>query len=434
MLFSCQNLVACQSSWQVLCFRHGTNSFHEVMKLFVRYSLCFVTTVFIAGLIIHNQYYKAKELENNSGKTQTIGRYVHPFNSSIQGIKEFRFSEHAFKLFKRLTYELEAGVTVNNISITSYTRHLKPVTAVSSNHFIELMGRIDIMAKFMPTNVSVVVYDLGLNEYEIKTLRNMAFVDYRIFDFSVYPDFIRHLGNYAWKPLIFQKMLSEYGGVLWMDSSIIFHESYEKIVRYMVEKKSSFLYYFRRAGHTIVSGTEPRMLEFLPMRGAKQMTNRMPQAGGILAFNTELVRRDIMKWVLACSLLEQCISPSGSTQGCGDNFPPDRFGGCHLFDQSLFSIIVSNAHASQEEKYTLPEEMLGFAYPWRIRSDNLLLCSEFVTVYIIWAVIITLIISLRCKYECLIGVKYLSEFLSRKFLTLCMILALTVGLILIFVQ
>ena len=82
---------------------------------------------------------------------------------------------------------------MSDISVASYTQNLKPVTAVSSNHFVELMARIDVMAKFMPANVTIVIYDLGLSESEVKTLKNMTIVDYRIFDFSAYPVFVRRL-------------------------------------------------------------------------------------------------------------------------------------------------------------------------------------------------------------------------------------------------
>ena len=92
-----------------------------------------------------------------------------------------------------------------------------------------------------------------------------------------------------------------------MDSSIIFQESYEKIVRYMVEKNSSFLYYIERAGDTTISGSDPRIFEFFPMRGIEQKTARIPQAGAMLTYNTPMVRQDIMKWVLACCLFEDCI-------------------------------------------------------------------------------------------------------------------------------
>ena len=91
--------------------------------------------------------------------SKTIGRYEHPFNSSIKGQKEFRVDENTLDLFKRLSYELEAGTTVNAISEASYMSHLQPVTAISSNHFIELMARIDVMEKFLPQNIKIIVMD-----------------------------------------------------------------------------------------------------------------------------------------------------------------------------------------------------------------------------------------------------------------------------------
>lgn len=401
-----------------------------VMKLIARYSACFAITVFIIGITVHNQHFKARRRDLND-VTRTIGRYVHPFNSTIQGVKEFWFAEHTYKLFKRLNNELEAGETVSDISVASYTKYLKPVTAVSSNHFVELMARIDVMAKFMPANVPIVIYDLGLSESEVKTIKNMSFVDYRIFDFSSYPVFVRRLKTYAWKPLIIQKILAEFGGALWMDSSIIFQESYEKIVRYMVDKNSSFLYYIKRAGDTIISGSDHRIFEFFPMRGIEQKTARIPQAGAILTYNTAMVRQDVMKWVLACCLFEDCIDPLFVSTKCPDKYPLDRFSGCHLFDQSIFAIIVSNAYDSREEMYTLPEEMLAFAYPWRVRNDNMFLSKEFVIVYIVLAVAIALIMLLKWRHECFLYVKYFDELLRAKCLVLYLTLALVVAFVII---
>ena len=371
------------------------------MKVLERYSTFFVVLLFIIGATVYKEYLQAKRSQNTIHMSKTIGRYEHPFNSSIKGQKEFRVAENTLELFKRLSYELEAGATVNAISEASYMKHLQPVTAISSNHFIELMARIDVMEKFLPENIKIIVYDLGLKRHEVEQLRNIPNVAYRVFDFSVFPTFVLNLHNYSWKPLIIQRVLSEFGGVLWMDTSVVFQDSYDKIVQYMVEKNSSFLYYFKRAGHTILSGTDPRMLEFLPMKGTSEMSKYMPQAGAILIYNTRLVRDNIMKWVLACSLIEHCIAPSGPARHC-DNFPPDKFGGCHLYDQSLFAITVSNAYESHEEKYTLPEEMSGFAYPWRVRNDNILLSKEFVIVYIVWAVIVILIRSIIWKLKCFV--------------------------------
>ena len=45
---------------------------------------------------------------------------------------------------------------------------------------------------------------------------------YRKFDLNAYPEHVRDLQNYAWKPLIIQGMLSEFDGKMWFDSSVKF--------------------------------------------------------------------------------------------------------------------------------------------------------------------------------------------------------------------
>ena len=120
------------------------------MKLSERYSTFLVVLLFIMGAAIYKEYLQAKRSQNTVHMSKTIGRYEHPFNSSIKGQKELRVDENTLELFKRLSYEPEAGATVNAISEASYMRHLKPVTAISSNHFIELMARIDVMENFCP--------------------------------------------------------------------------------------------------------------------------------------------------------------------------------------------------------------------------------------------------------------------------------------------
>ena len=207
------------------------------------------------------------------------------------------------------------------------------------------------------------VYDLGLTQRQVKTLRNLDFVDYRKFDFFLYSAFVRNLKKYAWKTLVIQKTLSEFGGALWLDASVVFQETYDKVVHNMVENNSSFLFYIGPAGHSIVSATEPRMFRYLPMKNA-HLTKGIPAATGMLVFNTKFVRSTIMKWAIACSLLEDCIAPPASHLYCGYKFPVDKFGGCHRYDQSMFAIVVSNVYDSQTERYSLRNDTPTFAY-WK---------------------------------------------------------------------
>ena len=97
-----------------------------------------------------------------------------------------------------------------------------PVTGASSNHFEEFRQHISTFAKLFP-GIRVIFYDLGLTRSQVTfILKNLPFVQYRKFDFNEYPPHVSNLVNYAWKPLIFQKILGEFDGAMWFDSSIKF--------------------------------------------------------------------------------------------------------------------------------------------------------------------------------------------------------------------
>ena len=83
----------------------------------------------------------------------------------------------------------------------SYFDVVVPVSAASSNHFGELMRVVDHFPKHLP-GVKLVCYDIGLSEPEIDTLKKLAHVIYRKFEFEKYPPHIKNLVNYAWKLLL----------------------------------------------------------------------------------------------------------------------------------------------------------------------------------------------------------------------------------------
>ena len=115
--------------------------------------------------------------------------------------------------------------------------------------------------------------------------------------------------------------------------------------------------------HSIAWATHPQMLQYLPMADLEAMTYEMNQGGGIIIFNTPQVLRDIFRWVLVCSLHEECITPKGSKRFCDFKFPKDDFGGCHRYDQAMMSIIVANANNYNQERYRLNEN----EYPCEIQ-------------------------------------------------------------------
>jgi hypothetical protein len=55
--------------------------------------------------------------------------------------------------------------------------------------------------------------------------KNSCHIEYRVFNFSRYPDSVRNMKNYRWKLLLFAELMQEFDAVWWGDSSIRWHHS-----------------------------------------------------------------------------------------------------------------------------------------------------------------------------------------------------------------
>ncbi|XP_031558091.1 uncharacterized protein LOC116294599 [Actinia tenebrosa] len=284
-----------------------------------------------------------------------LQQYVHPHNSSVKGI-EFNLSLHIYSLAMQLMAQLESGKKVEKLTMDSLIEAMAPVTAISSNHFHELIAHLGDFHRFVP-NKKLVVYDLGLTQNEVSSLKGIDYVEYRKLNVSVYPEHVRNLHSYAFKPLVIQQVLAERGGVLWMDSSVKIRMPYTKLLEQMVNSSSGFLYYLHPNRHNILSATQPRMFEYLPMNNLHEMKFNQPQATGFITFNTPEIRKFIFKWAILCSLVQDCIIPKGSTIYCGSKFPEKPASGCHRYDQSMFSILVRNEFGSETKRYIIGEKL-----------------------------------------------------------------------------
>nr|XP_054775412.1 uncharacterized protein LOC129283810 [Lytechinus pictus] len=77
----------------------------------------------------------------------------------------------------------------------------KVVTAISENHFEEVKPWIGSIQEFMPGQ-EIILYNLGLSKTSLEKVRVLCDVQVREFPFSSYPNHVRDLHTYAWKPII----------------------------------------------------------------------------------------------------------------------------------------------------------------------------------------------------------------------------------------
>ena len=319
----------------------------------------YLPTHFSALLTISKTESKASttstsQVKKTDERLQINRHYVARFNSTLIG-KEFKFDNVTLAIVKNVlqnqTFKRKPVESVD--ATTPFFDIVVPVTGCSSNHFGEFKRHIGEFTKHYP-GVKIYFYDLGLSNSEVDEIKMMPFMVYRKFDFEAYPAHVRNLLNYAWKVLIIQQMLSEFDGTMWFDSSIKFLENQQNHTHGLMEQLArhniGVMFYVHSAFHSIIAGTHPGMMEYLPMEKTAAL-KKMLQANAVIYINKDEVQRYILKWLVICALKLDCIAPPGSKQSCGFHFPRDRFGGCHRYDQSLQNILVSNVYNSEKEKY-----------------------------------------------------------------------------------
>lgn len=161
-------------------------------------------------------------------------------------------------------------------------------------------------------------------------------------------------------------MLQEYQAITWFDTSMSFSaasETFKRVVReFIINRASSVLMYVHETGHTTAWATHATMWGYFPSNMAKfgpAVKNLMSQANGVILYNTEDFKKNVLRWALLCVLTEDCIAPMQvngirSNKYCPKEVDTQKLGYiCHRFDQSLFSLLIHNYYFYDKSKYQI---------------------------------------------------------------------------------
>ncbi|XP_054750608.2 uncharacterized protein LOC129256425 [Lytechinus pictus] len=235
------------------------------------------------------------------------------------------------------TLNLPIDLEEHTPSIDELYQRIAIVSAFSQNHYLEALSFIASAQKYMPDK-KIIIYDLGIKESVIPKVKKLCNVELRSFPWQSYPDHVKNLHNYAWKPIIIDITLREFGAIFWGDASIRFKTSLKDLIPastrhhgYMshwhsfdpkTNTKVRHQYYF----------THPDMYASLDVDRRKYYASRneaaYPAANRQLYINGSVIQRAVVQPMLRCSLKLHCIAPEGSKIGE------------HRYDASLLAILV----------------------------------------------------------------------------------------------
>ena len=218
------------------------------------------------------------------------------------------------------------------------------MTGISSNHFKESRDMIASVQKFLP-NTKLIVYDLGLNDNQRKTMLTYCNVELRTFHFELYPPHVKELFKYAWKPIMHRDVAEEYEVILYGDASMRLKGNFKDTVLPLLQMfpyvpGNVFLHC------SIISMTHEGMLNYLNVsrQEVADVLIHTIQATLHTVWATQQIKEKLIKYWVDCALHPECIAPPGAgIFGCNMSMVktnPGKYVGCHRFDQSALNVIL----------------------------------------------------------------------------------------------
>jgi hypothetical protein len=203
------------------------------------------------------------------------------------------------------------------------------ITGASSNHYKSLIQFIGTIVKNIKEE-HVIIYDLGLSEEEVATIKEICNINnfiFKKFKYNKYPSFFNidiEAGQYAWKPTIIKNVSDKYEGIiLWLDAGSMLKNNLADMIKFVNE---NYIYTPVSQG-VITKWTHQKTLEYLNVDN--KYFNRRNVSGGIIAFDNRIdwIKELIGKWQ-KYSTIKEYIAPKGS----------DRSN--HRQDQSILTILI----------------------------------------------------------------------------------------------
>ncbi|XP_014669642.1 PREDICTED: uncharacterized protein LOC106810720 [Priapulus caudatus] len=221
------------------------------------------------------------------------------------------------------------------------------VTAYDRSHFTEGKGIVKMFhERLAPLNYTLAFYDMGLTDDQAALMKKHCRCLYRRFHYENYPDHVRELHNYAFKPAVIQEALQEFGYVFWMDASWRFKwgttkATVDALFRHTIEGSGIAVW---RNRWKMACFVHPAMYDFFRAKADDFVGLRSPAGGSVLVHNNRWTYNAVFLPWLVCALHRDCISPPGAKLG-GCNLKNENTANycCHRYDQSALGIVLNNA-------------------------------------------------------------------------------------------
>lgn len=276
------------------------------------------------------------------------------------------------KLLTLLGFQTESLSTTRGFSTTrlfnvTNKQNFSIISYVQAGQLSAAILYIQNIATIMPSE-SLVIYDLGLSEYDHLTLATVCNsssnfkCSVTLFDFSSYPSYIMDEKLRLFRPLIIKHALSHFKTILWTSNGVRFRFTYDIKFFGEIRKKvenTSHVMSLEIKKLPVTTSTHPRMFEYFNTDADSFLFVRQITLDAIYFHHSKFLDDNILLPWIKCIFTPQCIQPIGAssnTNHCKFNKKPQyRYSGCHGYDESALNIVLGLTYNFNEAKYSVTD-------------------------------------------------------------------------------
>ncbi|WAR12495.1 hypothetical protein MAR_026675 [Mya arenaria] len=164
----------------------------------------------------------------------------------------------------------------------------------------------------------------------------------REFNFDHYPDHVKIIFGYTWKPIVLQEVAREHTFSIWMDTSVRFTD---RDLRPFFENAKRLGVVVTKNTGPIAMRTHTKTFQFLEENPCTFRDRNEFQGGFVMLYSNPTTVKYFMKPWVSCALTLGCMLPDYHARDyidCGKH--GNVYFDCHRFDQSVLGILLSRTY------------------------------------------------------------------------------------------
>lgn len=212
---------------------------------------------------------------------------------------------------------------------------------------------IESKMKFFLNDV-LLIYDLDLSSSELLLIKKQCNSSciLKMFKADKYPRHLVQSKMKAYKPIIIQEVLNEYGALIWIETPNVFVSN--DIDKYLAKAKETGVLVWPKS-EPVTQMSHPLMFKYFSTKSRDFNFIHMLDTTQFILYNNQDIHTKLMLSWVKCALRVECIAPRGSKyNGCDyTRRPTFLYSGCHRYEMSAFSIITAQLFNFDEKQYTI---------------------------------------------------------------------------------